>query len=456
MRTRSQAKAEEAKEKSTEIDTITAEMKGLRLTTESVEAVEVKVSASAKSSPSTEEEEKALHKKEGKSRAKVSLGGGTRVSADRGRTLIGPQGEHVSAYCLYEELAYMSCEGLSREAAIVAIRENFGKISLGKKGLKELEELAGSLSDEEMSSIISREERKKLTRNLRGANYLCEIKQELIEVAKMLTIDKREFLIKGLERIDKVDVSKVKEALKLGNNAKLSAVVSEMLDVCIWGANKLEYVSFPIEGLGENPNTGEEKKAKDGLRLLSDFLEKNEDVLEDKKSIAKLNKVWGISGEMLEAVSASSSLDELLSDEKFIQISDYMAKLFYYPRVAEDKLIDGSSEEWKSIIEFKHYNKGALPRDNEVDKLYQVTARHVVLIFNCFRGLCKLGVRVQQAIVDNFLTDLIRKKGWQSEEIELEDFNKGLVKYANISFEKANFTLKQENTPEIELTHPGL
>ena len=133
-----------------------------------------------------------------------------------------------------------------------------------------------------------------------------------------------------------------------------------------------------------------------------------------------------------------------------------MAKLFYYPRVAEDKLIDGSSEEWKSIIEFKHYNKGALPRDNEVDKLYQVTARHVVLIFNCFRGLCKLGVRVQQAIVDNFLTDLIRKKGWQSEEIELEDFNKGLVKYANISFEKANFTLKQENTPEIELTHPGL
>jgi hypothetical protein len=439
------------------VEVVTAEMEGLHLTTEDVGVVEVKVALSTKSSPSTEEEEKALYKKEGKSRAKVSLGGGTRVSADRGRTLIGPQGEHVSAYCLYEELAYMSCEGLSREAAIVAIRENFGKISLGKRGLKELEELAGSLSDEEMSSIISREERKKLTRNLRGTNYLCEAKDELAEIAKTLPSDKQDIIVNGLERIEYIGyIDKVKEAIKVSNRAILSGIISEMLDVCIWGANKLEYVSFPEEGLGKNPNTGEEKKAKDRLRLLSDFLEKSEDILEDKKAIAKLNKEWGISEGILEAVSASSSLDELLSDEKFRQISDYMGKLFYYPRVEEDKLVDGSSEKWKSIIESKHYNKVALPRDNDVEKLYQVTARHVVLIFNCFKGLCKLGDEAQEAIVNNFLIDLIEKEGWKKEGVELRKFLRGLEPYAIFEYGESKFAMKEYAESEVRFKQASI
>jgi hypothetical protein len=437
------------------VEVITAGIEGLRLTTEAVETVEVKVALSTKSSPSTEEEEKALYKKQGKSRAKVSLGGGTRVSADRGRTVIGPQGEHVSAYCLYEELAYISCEGLSREEAIVAIRENFGKISLGKKGLKELEELACSLSDEEMSSIISREDRKKLTRNLRGSNYLCEAKDELGDIAKTLPSDKQDIIVNGLERIEHIEyIDKIKEAIKLSNRAILSDVISGMLDICIWGSNKLEYVSFPEEGLGKNPNTGEEKKAKDGLRLLSDFLEDVSDVLcgkvekteEDslfnKKTKQKLAKEWGITKERIgELLSGKIQLDDILDNEAFGNISNYMGKLFYYPRVAEDKLIDGSSEEWGSIIESKHYNKGALPRDNAVDKLYQVTARHVVLIFNCFRGLCKLSVRTQQAIVDSFLNDLIEKEGWKEKGVELESFRENLKQYALTDYEHKQFVM---------------
>jgi hypothetical protein len=447
--------------KISEVEELTADFKALQLSAAATEISEVKKSASEESSPSSEWEMQPLYRETGKSGAQINIDGGTVLAADRGRTLIGPQGEHVSAYCLYQELAYMSCEGLSRKETIARIKENFGKLSIGESNLKKLEEVASSIDDAAVG-LINREERKLLTRTLRGVNKLISVKAELIKIfadeniTKLLSAEQALLIREGLERLSEVkEVNDVKNAIRESNRFKLSSLIVEMLDICIWGANKLEYVSFPREGLGENPNTGEEKKAKDGLRLLSNFLEKNEDVTEDKKSIAKLNKVWGISEDMLKAVSTSSSIDELLSYEKFKQISDYMGKLFYYPRVEPKDLIDPSSHEWSEIVKAK-YNKDALPRDNDVEKLYQVAARHVVLIFNCFRGLSCFSEIRQRKIVDSFLNDLIEKEGWREEEVELDSFLDALDEYAILFYKEGNFSMKEHDESKIKFKQASI
>ena len=408
-------------------------------------------SPSTKSSGSSEEKIGGRPTK----RSRVSLGsGGFAATEQRGRTEVGPQVEHASAYVLFEELIYSNLEGVKISNAPKALAEVFECFPLSKKTIEKMKEKAQNAKE-----TITRDERKDLTRSIRGTNYLAEhtdfLKALLQEKLSSLGDDHQEEeekiaqCLEGLVRISKVDVLSVKDAMKLANRANFSSVVADIMDGCIFGANKMIYASLPNEGVPTNPNTGKERTAKDNLRFLSEFLlevkkanclfdsveEKDKakaakirlDLEQDKNTIKKLEEVWNIKKETAQDLINGTIEPDDIFDDVAEKISEHVGQLFYYPKIDSSKMheyeIDGkkakwavSEEEWQKVTERKKYNKGAKPRNNDPEILYQLAGRHLVLIFNCFRGLGCFGVRNQKQITDNFLQNsVLDEQGWDLE-----------------------------------------
>jgi hypothetical protein len=274
---------------------------------------------------------------------------------------------------------------------------------------------------------------------------------------------KIEELLKGLERISTIDVASVKDALKLANRANFSSVVADIMDECIFGANKMPYASLPTEGVPPNPNTGKERAAKDNLKLLSDFLSnvseasqlaKSEEIKDqakavrirdeirhDQKAIKKLKDAWGLEGGQIQGLINGTLETNSIFDDVADKISEHVGNLFYYPRVDPTQMheyeIDGvgskwavSEQEWSKVMakdkaskaagKSPKYNQGTKPRNNDPEILYQLAGRHLVLAFNCFSGLGCFSVRQQKSITDSFLQNsVLEEGGWKGEIVEI-------------------------------------
>ncbi len=212
-----------------------------------------------------------------KARSKVSMGGGVGTPDQRGRTEVGPQVEHASAYVLFEELLYAALEGERFATAPKTLAESFGCLPLPEKAIKEISQKTKVVEEE----FVPRDERKKITRTLRGVNGLVDKKDfmraafEKIRDSSTSTPDekqKAQEVLADLDRLEKSDPPHVKEAIILANKSNFASAIAPIIDDCIFGANKMPYASLPIEGVDPNPNTGKERTAKNNLKLLSDFL----------------------------------------------------------------------------------------------------------------------------------------------------------------------------------------
>ena len=185
-----------------------------------------------------------------KAAAKVSVGGGVKAPDQRGRTEVGPQVEHASAYVLFEELLYSALEGERFVDAPKTLAESFSCLPLPQKAIKEISEKVKGVEEE----FVPRDERKKTTRTLRGVNGLVN-KKDFIRVVleekrdspNSTPDDKQDAIevLADLDRLEKTDPPHIKEAIIIANRSKFASVIALIIDDCIFGANKMPYASLP-------------------------------------------------------------------------------------------------------------------------------------------------------------------------------------------------------------------
>ncbi len=397
-------------------------------------------------------------------------------------TAMGAQGEHVSAYSLYVELVLSILESTNAKHFSKNLIPGLKCIGIGefldeKKEKKEKqgkgEKLQGLI--EELQAVkeenISKDERQ----------YIINIFERHLKNCQEDDTER--------EKCEKV-LDRNINAIRHSNRANLVAVIEKIILVVLENTNIMRYVSFPRQGGEETPSRGE-RTAKNDLRVLNDFLlelagrfDEARAVLEqhasslshreikggfgyagysfaviDKKSSGKLSKEEEKSEESECKKISKEVITEIISDEqKFInQIADKMNLLFWYPMIPEEKLI--KPENWKEKAKQYNYSKNAQFRTNKLEILYQVAARHIVLIFNCYKGLVYLPENIQEEIVDQFLGYILavnenknRGQGWSNhsdwlEEEEIEKKQKlkdGIERFANLNYIEGKFAMKDE------------
>jgi hypothetical protein len=386
------------------------------------------------------------------------------LTAVRATPNIGKDAEHGSAYVLFQELAYSSLEKGRMADGVSNLIESFSCLPLKQEAIVKISHIQEGMPPE----LAPRERRKEATENLRSANYLHQAQ----DYANALVANRRSQLTKegtqpllGLSAQDEevrldnilnatsranreIEIRPISEAIRLGNRASLSPYVREITDECVFAAGNMVNASFPDEGVPKNPNTGQERWAKDDLVLLSNFMLKirelhrlgrsEEDQAKKQEEIdsldwRKLNKKWGIDKERIndlldqEEGQFQAGLDSLLEirleDSLTVQdkISQRMGHLFYYPRVDPNNLPENSPA-WKNALEQKKYKQGTRPRDNDPEIMYEVVGRHIVLVMNCFKGLGEFNAQKQEELVNSFLqksvlenSELNDGQGWKDE-----------------------------------------
>lgn len=401
--------------------------------------------------------------------SKVDVSGEYMLRPERPRTAVGPQVDHSSAYVLFEELAYSACESSKRDQALIDLEKNFSCLDLDEKQTKSFQEILQEIATESQK-CISRDQRKSLTRTLRGDNFIAEASREnpdlfdkMLMFAESLGESEKETIKKikaGLSRISPVeDIGQIKELIKVGNRSILSSLVADLMDACLLGANKMQYASFPPEGVRaprvpeekNSDNGSKERNAKNALRVLSDFIQDIEEIKRLKTAskfpemtrriqdleIDKALKEWGLTkDDIAKMIDGGRDIFSILREKGTLgNISKYMNDLFYYPWVDPKYMLAPDSSEWEAIMTQKKYNKGTEPRNNETDILYRVTARHVVLIFNCFKGLSEgFNKDQQEQIVKDFLRTVITEQTWYKSALDQRTFWQGLTSWASLNF----------------------
>ena len=401
---------------------------------------------------------------------------------DRPRARIGPQGEHVSAYVLYEEMIYSVLDGGNVRDAGKRLLNAFRSLPLDDKALESLDRKISEFKDV-IDKSIPREERKAITRTLRGVNFIAdpEVMQELNLMRQESLVNKNlkegllQKLDQGLGRISVTDdYTKVKNDIRIANRAKLSKLVGETMDICLSGANKMIFASFPNEGCPKNPNTNHEKSSKNILKAVSDFIRTIEvtRAMEDKDSqdfkdtILQLQKKpkefydkMGVNKDEIPDLVANGP--QSLSRGAIKNISDQVGKLFWHPYIEKPLSVD--DEEWKRIQnpleagKKPKYNKGTESRNNNYDTLFQVAARHLVIVFNCFDGLINLDVEQKEILEATFLGSIIESQGWKKSGLKLYELKDGVREQFYIDYKEGIYCMKgsrkyKEIQQEQELT----
>lgn len=271
-----------------------------------------------------------------------------------------------------------ACEGETREVGLKKLKYNFSCLDLTQSTLDEIQEIEEKGLEDAIKESIPKPVRKEMTSIMRKTKKSEKMGEDNIP-------------------FDEDNIRRVKESIKMRNRELMSPLVTKMLNICLPHTNKINNVTFPTHPEQPNPNTGKESSAKNHLRTISDDIE--------EKGLSRVKK-------------------------KFVdKIVQHMLELFYYPRI--DNVIKPNSAKWERIRRKRGYNKGTQPRNNNPEILFQVTARHIVLVFNCFKGLSKLDPDIQDSIVKNFLKGIIEKQGWEKEGITLGVLKLGIAEYTD-------------------------
>ena len=361
----------------------------------------------------------------------------SRMSAgfpDSGRTAAGPQAEHACAYILFEELPISAVRGKKRSEAPEAIVSVFKCLPLSEGAMQQITLATG---EEAMKGFYGKDQKRE--------NYG--------KVRNVFTDEEFE---------------KHKHAIKRSNHSIISEIGGKVRDICLFGANKMPYASFPTElkdgEKTQNPNTGNEQSAKDNLKLLSNFIEditsqdqaKREKILGNQKLLANLNSKWSIGIETIRQLcEGTQSIDDIF-DLVQKKISQHVGELFYYERIDPDKLLDKESLEWQQIKQRK-YNQAAEPRNNDPEIMYELAGRHLVLVMNCFKGLQRFDEDNKEEIVNKFLKQSVLEHGkWEEVEIEgkhlnLEKLREEVEDRSVLDVQRDNyFTMNSERGKQIQ------
>lgn len=366
-----------------------------------------------------------------RSKARFSLGTKTATLGDRGRTVSGPQVEHALAYVAYESIAKKAIAGQKISEAAGKIVEAFAAFPISEQAIEEMQERLSELAQEAMRFRTAKRSLK--AQKEANPNFLPE-----------------------------TDYNASHDALKIAARAEYAKMISSAMDTCLLGANKMPNVSYPTEGFDPNPNTGKEKEAKNNLLLLNSFLgrvtqtQDGTDLLGDPEFLKMLEKKWGISAEQVNSIFVGSETEDFDLEDQLndiilpvvqAQLNQHMSELFYYPNLQEtyrypikvkvgreEFLIEKdwavSRDEWQDVMKTipetgeriagkPKYNKGTLPRSNDLDEMVKTVGQAQVGFAHMLPELALFGQRNYRAIMEGFLINSVINnsrenggKGW--------------------------------------------
>ena len=353
-----------------------------------------------------------------RSKARFSLGTKTATLGDRGRTASGPQVEHALAYVVYESIAKKAISGQKISEAAGKIMEAFAAFPISEQAMEEMGDRMTEITQEAM--------------RFRTAKRSLKAQKE----------DNPNFLPED-------DYNASHDALKIAARAEYARMISSAMDTCLLGANKMPNVSYPTEGVDPNPNTGKEKEAKNNLLLLNSFLgravqtQDGTDLLGDSEFIKTLEKKWGISEEQVNSIFVGSETEDFDLEDQLgdiilpvvqAQLTKHMGELFYYPSLQQTyrypiKVKSGreefviekdwavSRDEWCDVMKIDptteerikgktpKYNKGTLPRSNDLDEMIKTVGQAQVGFAHMLPELAFFGKRSYRTIMEDFLTN---------------------------------------------------
>ena len=145
---------------------------------------------------------------------------------------------------------------------------------------------------------------------------------------------------------------KVMDSLEKGNENAYNRLATYLACQYLIIRNKLPTVSVPRVG-NVQPVDAEGASVKGSVRALSEINSQ-------------------LSGEIKNEI-----------EEKTLQkIVQEISNLFWYPKIDEKDLLKESDAEWHAVAH--RFNRGAIPRDNDIRTLQSVTVVHWDTIFSCF------------------------------------------------------------------------
>lgn len=295
--------------------------------------------------------------------------------ADRPRTEIGPQGDHVTAYDLFKEIIRQVSEKDPLEAFIrIANTLRLLQQSLNKY----IELFSEEIDNSKQEGIKSKE--KEIN------NAIDAIFSDIKKVS--LNAITEEEIKKTIQRTPELELqSKLSNALPKYNQILFDTIATQADNIFLFIRNRLKYVSFPREGNVEPP-PGEPARVKGAIKTLREYND-------NPKLIQKTDDLNNI----VEAIQ----------------------RLFWYPKIPENMLIDVEKNKkvWNEIKRKKGYKSGTKPRNNDFDILCHVTAMHIDTIASCFPVL------KEPQFFENIILAFIEQiaKNWS---MKREDFNEFL------------------------------
>jgi hypothetical protein len=248
--------------------------------------------------------------------------------ANRPRTNLGPQGDHVSAYALFVFLLTEAVRGKSiKDATACLIRA----VEYGQGTATQYDNLSDFIKT-----------------YAKTHEYMV---QDLLSVEEMEQIR------------TKITEPVLLQKIQAGQDAIISRYLSSMVEGLtnqfLTFRNKLSHTAFAREGSMAAPDA-EGAQIKQAIKGLREF---NESALENNTEL-----------------TAEQSTNAL-------RLID---NLFFYPKIPASELIDmttpAGQKQWDDIKAKRGYVVSAMPRDNNLDTLSVVVANHLSLIFACFES----------------------------------------------------------------------
>ncbi|MBU6140402.1 MAG: hypothetical protein KGP29_02445 [Proteobacteria bacterium] len=436
-------------------------------------------------------------------KSRVSTGGTTVTTPNtRGRTAAGPQVEHALAYVVYESIAKKAIAGQKISQASEKMREAFEAFPIKPEAMEELISRTEAISQEALRFRTTKRSLKE--RKDSGNNPLSE--EDYSATHDALIIAARAQYAKMIEATMDVclfgankmpNVSYPTEGVAPNPNTGKEKEAK----------NNLLLLDNFIERVASVYNSSAE-----------DAEEAKTNLLNDSEFLGRLKTKWGVSREIVESLfeitvpsSATASADledseespleqklsEVLLPRIHAQLARNMGELFYYPSLPVDqthrypikvgsgrteRLIEEnwsvSQEEWQDVMKANpttgervegapKYNKGTLPRSNNLDEMYKTVAQAEVAFSKLLPSLQYFGEEKYEAIMNGFLINSVISnsqvnggKGWgrliEQQMIKdgkigstvtinslLNELQEGVSSYAKIKFDSPeNFYMK--------------
>ena len=91
-------------------------------------------------------------------------------------------------------------------------------------------------------------------------------------VMKQINLERLKITLKWEIGIPEEHLNTTKEALKIASRLKYAKMIEVAFRYLHFGSNKMHNITYPGDGVRRNPNTGQERGAKDDLMILNEFL----------------------------------------------------------------------------------------------------------------------------------------------------------------------------------------